>query len=128
MNALGAKSNLKLFKHMSDTKTSRSNSNRPKMRLVGTNIKGINNSCILSTALASGYATSNYAASANSNRIPVKSKESINQTQLALSEEMTQYTRQFGGAGSNINIEHESSLDNIHNMQTPEIGNYVVRN
>ena len=92
MNALGAKSNQKVFKNMSEYKTSRSNSNRPKMRLVGTNIKGINNSCILSTALASGYATSNYAASAHSGRIPLK-KESRDHTQLALSEEMTQYTR-----------------------------------
>lgn len=130
MNALGAKSNLKIFKHMTDTKTSRSNSNRPKMRLVGTNVKGVNNSCIMSTALASGYATSNYAASAQSGRIPLKNKESVSNTNMALSEEMTQYTRQpFGGAGSNanMNIERESSLDNIHMMQTPEIGNYVVR-
>lgn len=59
------------------------------MRLVGTNVKGINNSCILSTALASGYATSNYAASAQSGRIPLKNKESITNTQMALSEEMT---------------------------------------
>ena len=80
MNALGAKSNLRMFKHMSDTKTTRSNSNRPKMRLVGTNVKGVNNSCIISNALTSGYATSNYAASAQSGRIPLKHKDSITNT------------------------------------------------